>query len=492
MLGNFQSPNHTRKSANKIASFLKGIVEVRDDEVDTLLKGFAGLFCVLGSYFLLLPIRDEAGVSLGTKQLPFLFVGSFVLTVIVTPLVSQFLVRPGVTPDKAVHQLYWLLALSLLGFYIAYQATPTHAEPHSHGQQERAFNKSLQERSVRSGDSSLSTAQRFVRVAFFLWVSVVNLVGLSTMWARMADVFGSEAGTRLFGFLGAGATCGQLVGSLLATAWASALRSRGSSGQIAAPMLVSAAALEIAGRIASRLRRLSPVLPSPSKSRSPLGQSRQGQGLGAQLWHSFARLWEGFQHIAASAYLAHLSAYTVFTTVIASLMYFEKSMVVASAAGDAASRMALFGSINSASAFVIAVLQLAATGRLLKRLGLATALTVSPAFAAALMLGIAVSPTPLVVAAGEVVGYALARPAREVLFTVVPREEMYKAKICIDTLVVRGGDMLAAGLFHFLDSQYHLGPSGCAAAAFPICLGCCALAYTLGRKQEWLARPQHM
>lgn len=50
--------------------------------------------------------------------------------------------------------------------------------------------------------------QRVVRAAFFLWVSVVNLVGLSTMWARMADVFGSDAGTRLFGFLGAGATCG--------------------------------------------------------------------------------------------------------------------------------------------------------------------------------------------------------------------------------------------------------------------------------------------
>ncbi len=53
-------------------------------------------------------------------------------------------------------------------------------------------------------------AQRAVRMAFFLWLSVVNLVGLSTMWARMADVFGSEAGTRLFGFLGAGATCGKL------------------------------------------------------------------------------------------------------------------------------------------------------------------------------------------------------------------------------------------------------------------------------------------
>lgn len=57
----------------------------------------------------------------------------------------------------------------------------------------------------------------------------------------------------------------------------------------------------------------------------------------------------------------------------------------------------------------------------------------------------------------QVLGYSLAKPAREVLFTVVPREEMYKAKICIDTLVVRAGDMFAAALFHFLDGQYHLG-----------------------------------
>ncbi|EIE23972.1 hypothetical protein COCSUDRAFT_47078 [Coccomyxa subellipsoidea C-169] len=422
MLGSVQLPNQFSRSperkysSNKVASSLKRVVEVRDEEVDTLLKGFAALFCILGSYFLLLPIRDEAGVSLGTK--------------------------PCINCTGSWHSLCW--------------AFTWHTR-------QRQYTLCL----------TVMDYQRVVRAAFFLWVSVVNLVGLSTMWARMADVFGR-----------------QLVGSLLATAWASALRTSGSRGQIVAPMLLSAAALEIAGRIASRLRRLSPVLPSPGKSRSPLGQTRQGQALRAQVWHSFVRLWEGFRCIAASRYLTHLSAYIVFTTVIASLMYFEKSMVVASAAGDAASRMALFGSINSASAFVIALLQLAATGRLLKLLGLATALTVSPAFAAALMLAIAVWPTPLVVASGEVVGYALARPAREVLFTVVPREEMYKAKICIDTLVVRGGDMLAAGLFHFLDGYYHLGPSGCAAAAFPICLGCCVLAFTLGRKQEALARPQ--
>lgn len=47
-----------------------------------------------------------------------------------------------------------------------------------------------------------------MRAAFFLWLTVVNLVALSTVWARIADVFGSGASKRLFGFLGAGATCG--------------------------------------------------------------------------------------------------------------------------------------------------------------------------------------------------------------------------------------------------------------------------------------------
>jgi AAA family ATP:ADP antiporter len=80
-----------------------------------------------------------------------------------------------------------------------------------------------------------------------------------------------------------------------------------------------------------------------------------------------------------------------------------------------------------------------------------------------------------------VVGYTLAKPAREVLFTVTTREEKYKAKICIDTLILRGGDTLAAGLFHILDGVWEMGPSGCAAAAFPLCVACSGVAYALGR-----------
>ena len=48
------------------------------------------------------------------------------------------------------------------------------------------------------------------------------------------------------------------------------------------------------------------------------------------------------------------------------------------------------------------------------------------------------------------VAYGITRPARETLFTVVSREEKYKAKLVIDTAVQRFGDALAAALFQFL------------------------------------------
>ena len=205
--------------------------------------------------------------------------------------------------------------------------------------------------------------------------------------------------------------------------------------------------------------------------------------------------------------------------------------VVASAAADAASRMAIFATINSVSAVVIAVLQLSATGFLLTRLKLPAALAASALFTAGLMATIAAHPSPALVGGGEVlrkvgslcsdakleisspmtgtsglvvqldqaaavlvitlssmlavllrtqyllvssraslamalcrnaqcmqvINYVLTRPAREALFTVVSDAEMYKAKLCIDTVVVRVGDTVAAGLFQVLEGILSAG-----------------------------------
>uniref|UniRef100_A0A0A9CLQ4 Uncharacterized protein n=1 Tax=Arundo donax TaxID=35708 RepID=A0A0A9CLQ4_ARUDO len=60
-----------------------------------------------------------------------------------------------------------------------------------------------------------------VRTSLFLWVALLNLITISSTWARVIDVMDSESGSRLFGFIGAGATLGQLFGSLFAAnmAW---------------------------------------------------------------------------------------------------------------------------------------------------------------------------------------------------------------------------------------------------------------------------------
>ncbi len=82
--------------------------------------------------------------------------------------------------------------------------------------------------------------------------------------------------------------------------------------------------------------------------------------------------------------------------------------------------------------------------------------------------------------------FALFRPAREVLFTVVPREEKYAAKNFVDTFVYRCGDVVGAGADRVLAT---LGAGAGALAAIFLPLGAVwiGLAAWLGRRQRALA-----
>lgn len=105
------------------------------------------------------------------------------------------------------------------------------------------------------GAARLTGAQAAVRAAFFLHVSLLNILTVSSLWARSADVFSPEQAGRLFGLLGAGATLGQLLGSLAARALARARWLRGGTDNPSLlPLLASAAALELAGQAARRFR----------------------------------------------------------------------------------------------------------------------------------------------------------------------------------------------------------------------------------------------
>ncbi|KAA6417728.1 MAG: hypothetical protein FRX49_12314 [Trebouxia sp. A1-2] len=469
---------------------LQKVVAVQDSET-------------LGSYFLLLPIRDEAGLTLGTDLFPTLFNCSFILTIIATPVAAAFLSRPAVRRSRSVRQLFTLFAFSILAFFVLYHAASWHPTPVKAAED---IYRQLQQQSVpsfisksatntntasqaKTGDPNLTRGQKAVRAAFYLWLSLLNLLATSTLWARAADVFDSSAASRLFGFLGAGATIGQLAGSLIAAAWASipsfSLAGGPSShpdGPPLAPLLLSAVLLETAGRMAASIqpthtsedlskkiepeddyaisrRSYSTPLPSQSQSDSlrPTSAARvPSKGTHGSMWvtwdlsavrRGLAQLLEGFRLIARSGYLCHVCLHFVLHYIVSTFFYFEKTLVVAGGGGSASQRVATFATLNSMSAGAVALIQLTAT----------------------------------------VINYSLARPAREILYTVISTEEKYKAKVCIDTIILRMGDSIGAAFFRLLDSLLGFGPAGLAATAVPLCIAWSTVAFRLGRKQQQLS-----
>jgi AAA family ATP:ADP antiporter len=72
--------------------------------------------------------------------------------------------------------------------------------------------------------------------------------------------------------------------------------------------------------------------------------------------------------------------------------------------------------------------------------------------------------------------------ARDTLYTVVSREEKYKAKSLIDTFVYRGGDATSASLHALLKSTFGLGVSGIAWCGAAIATVWALVAWALGSR----------
>jgi AAA family ATP:ADP antiporter len=185
-----------------------------------------------------------------------------------------------------------------------------------------------------------------------------------------------------------------------------------------------------------------------------------------------------------SRYLLALSAQLLLFSFASTFLYFQQARIVAQAVPEPARRTALFAAVDLSVNVASFAVQAFATGPLVVALGLAPALAAVPVLTGAGFLTLALVPGLWVLAAVQslrrVGHYALERPARDVLFTVVPREEKYKSKGFIDTVVYRGGDALAAWV------QSALAGVGLAARELALAgLPLAALSLAVGL---WLAR----
>jgi ATP:ADP antiporter, AAA family len=266
-----------------------------------------------------------------------------------------------------------------------------------------------------------------VGYAFYVWTSVFNLLLVSVFWSLVADLFAPEQARRLYGPIAAGGTAGALLGPILTSALV---------GWIGAPgvLLLSAALLEIAVQCARRLERACAGFAGGAAVDEPV----RGGALA------------GLGQVARSRYLAGIALYVLCTVTVATFIFFEQAALVKAELADRDARTAYFAGLDVWTNGITLFLQTFVTTRLLGCLGAAAVLAILPLVQAAGLTALAIAPTLGVLAVVQVAGrsitHGIARPARELLFTVVDRTEKYKAKSVIDTLVFRFGDVASSWL----------------------------------------------
>jgi AAA family ATP:ADP antiporter len=424
-------------NARLTGRLLRRAVDVRDEEVRAMLVSFAYFFCVLTSWFVLRPIRDAVGAASGVSRLPWLFAGTLTGTLLFQPLFSALVVR--YPARKFIPITYHFFVANLLVFYLLF----------------------------RTGTPDAGTAREiWTGRAFFVWTSVFTLFVVSVFWCFMADVFRSEQAKRLFGFIGLGGTLGSVVGS---AATATLARQIGTANLI----LVSVVMLELA---------VLAVVRFPIRDDS-----------GRSIDHNVVvggSIWAGVTHIFRSRYLGGISIFQILYVLGSTFLYFAQSDIVGREFPDRESRTAALATIELAVQVLTVVTQAFLTGKIIRRLGMGVTLALQPLLTIAGFAALAVSPVfatlSVFIVLRRAANFALTNPVVEALFTVVTREDKYKAKSFIETFVYRGGDQIAAWTYGGL-TALGLGLVGISISAVPMAAIWLLLGLWLGRRQTALA-----
>lgn len=383
---------------------LRGIVKlfnVEPDEAPAVLAGLSMFFLLFTGYFMLRPVRETMGVAGGVDNLQWLFTATFVATLVALPLYGWLASR--VARRRILPWTYGFFALNLVAFAAGFIVQPDNLW--------------------------------FAR-SFYVWLSVFNLLAISLAWSVLADIFVSAQARRLFALMAGGASLGGLTGPLLGTLLVAPL---GHAGLL----LLSAAFLAGSALAAWWLQRWRDRNPLPLQDlaarRKPLG----GNPLA------------GATAVFKSRYLMGIALFVVLLTSVSTFLYFEQARLVAETFTDPTRQTQVFGTIDTVVQSLAILTQLFLTGRIAQRLGVGVLLVAVPLVVAAGFLWLALSPVfavfvvmMVVRRAGE---YAFVRPGREMLYTVVPTEQKYKAKNFIDTVVYRGGDAVSAWVKRGLD-----------------------------------------
>lgn len=426
---------HARNgAAAALQRWIARAVPATPAERGAALWSFAYFFTLLAGYYVLRPLRDEMGIAGGVKNLPWLFTATFLALIVAQPFYGALVAR--LTRARFIPIVYHFFAANLVLFWLLL--------------------------TLHIGTATIARV-------FYVWLAVFSLFAVAVFWSFMADIFTADQGKRLFGFIGAGGTAGALLGPIMTLA----LVSFGPVNLLLAAVVL----LEAAVFCVWRLEHATTAHPGAQAEPPRLGGS------------AFAALPE----VARSPYLLGIAAWVSLQSFCATILYFQQIHLVAAGVHGAGAQTRVFAGIDLAVNLLTLVTQVFATGHLLKRFGTGITAAALPAIYIVGFLAVFAMPTLIIVLVAQVAQrwfhFSVATPARQVLYTVLGREEKYKAKNLIDVVIYRGSDALYGWVY---DSLQALGLKlgAIALVAVPVAAIWLALSAALGRAQE--RRAEHI
>lgn len=406
----------------------------RDDEVAPLVWATAYGFCILFSYYILRAVRDEISAA-DRGNLQILWTAVFLAMLVAVPAyawaASRF--QRGVLVPLANR----FFIANLAAFYLALALLPT-------------------------------GARAWIDRAFYVWASVFALFVVTVFWGFMADLFKNEQGKRLFGVIAVGSSLGGIAGSWVTSHLVQVLPQF-------TLLLAACVPLEVASWCVTVLHHRFGGQDTSRSENRPLGGGA----------------WSGIAVVFRSPYLLAIASFIVLMTYASAVLYYLQADVIGAAVADRAARTALFARIDFWSNVLTIVLQTMLAARLIRWLGVGVSLAVLPLVAGLGFVWLGSAPVLAVLIVLQVayrgVRYGLAKPAREVLFTVVSREEKYKSKPFLDAAIYRGGDLVSGWIYAGL-AAVGLSIGAIALTAAPLAAVWAVVGLRLGRRQEERAR----
>lgn len=364
---------------------------------------FIYYFCILSAYYVMRPIRDQLAAEVGSSELPSYFALTLIATLLLTPLFAWSVSH---WPRRIVMPLIYIFFIICQLIFIPLYSKPLLLSPQALG------------------------------MIFYVWVSVFNLFVVSVFWSFMTDIWSDLQARRLFPIIALGGTAGAVVGPLITR----------SLVEIISPsslMFVSVALLAVAIVCITLLGNWA----------HKFGCHRKEAGSESAIEGGML---DGLKQIFTTSFIRTMCVIMLLNDAIGTIAY----VLVIDYSGrtfvnDAIAQTRFAADIDLSSNIIQILVQLTITRWLLVRYGAGMIFLLCAAIIvlACLTMVFMGSPFTLIIGTMPLVAivliitralsYGMIQPARETLYTLVPRSLRYKGKNAVDTVVWRVGDVIS-------------------------------------------------